>query len=117
MEVLPEAGASSPEAVLRPVLAAMLGAREASCGGRRREPGEQFLLLPPEMADVIAKAGWSVGDAQDFLQCGSGTDWPIARAPGDIHLIVAGGAGVKMTCLVPWGGGTFCLTRRLPGIR
>ena len=114
MEVLPEAGASTPEAVLRPALAAMHGAREASSGGRHREPGEQFLLLPPEMADIITNAGWSLADAQDFIQNESGTNWPIARAPADIHLIITGGAGVKMTCLVPWGGGTFCVTRRAP---
>ncbi|HVY14552.1 MAG TPA: hypothetical protein VHB27_04950 [Rhodopila sp.] len=111
LEVLPEAGASTPEAVLRPALAAMQGAREASSGGRRRDPGEQFLLLPPEMADVVAKAGWTLEQAQDFLHSESGPDWPIAHAPRDIHVIVTGGAGVKMTCLVPWGGGTYCVTR------
>jgi len=114
MEVLPEAGAATPEAVLRPALAAMHGAREASSGGRHREPGEQILLLPPEMADIIANAGWSLADARAFIQRESGTNWPIARASEDIHLIITGGAGVKMTCLVPWGGGTFCVTRRAP---
>lgn len=115
IEVLPEAGASTPEAVLRPAVAAMLGARAAASGGRHREPGEQFLLLPPEMADVIASGGWNLTDAQTFLWRQAGADWPIARAPEDIHLIITGGAGVKMTCLVPWGGGTLCVTRRLPG--
>ncbi len=115
IEVLPEAGAETPEAVLRPALAAMAGAREASSGGRHRELGEQFLLLPPEMADVIVKGGWNLRAAQEFLIRESGTTWPIARAPEDIHIIITGGAGVKMTCLVPWGGGTFCVTRRLPG--
>lgn len=115
IEVLPEAGASTPEAVLRPVLAAMLGARQAGSGGRRREPGEQFLLLPPEMADVIAKGGWTLEQAQSFLWRESGPEWPVARAPADIHVIVTGGAGVKMTCLVPWGGGTLCVTRAVAG--
>ncbi len=114
IEVLPEAGVETPEAVLRPALAAMAGAREASSGGRHRELGEQFLLLPPEMADVIRKSGWDLRAAQEFLLRESGTPWPIARAPEDIHIIITGGAGVKMTCLVPWGGGTFCVTRRLP---
>ena len=114
IEVLPEAGAAAPEAVLRPALAAMHGAREASSGGRHRDPGEQFLLLPPEMADVIAKGGWTLADARAFLWRESGFARPIARAPADIHIIVTGGAGVKMTCLVPWGGGTMCVTRRLP---
>jgi len=115
IEVLPEAGASTPDAVLRPALAAMRGAREAASGGRHRDPGEQFLLLPPEMADVIAKGGWSLDQAGEFLLRESGTDWPIARSAADIHIIVTGGAGVKMTCLVPWGGGTMCVTRRVAG--
>jgi hypothetical protein len=116
LEVLPEAGAATPEAVLRPALAAMQGARVAASGGRYRDPGERFLLLPPELADVIAKGGWTLVQAQEFLQRESGTDWPIGRAPGDIHIIIAGGAGVKMTCLVPWSGGTQCVTRRLPDL-
>lgn len=114
IEVLPEAGASTPEAVLRPALAAMRGAREAASGGRHRDPGEQFLLLPPEMADILAASGGTLRQAQEFLHRQSGADWPIARAPADIHIVITGGAGVKMTCLVPWGGGTICVTRRLP---
>jgi len=117
IEVLPEAGAATPEAVLRPVLATMLGARVAGAGGREREPGEQFLLLPPELADVLGKSGWTLTQAQDFLWRQAGTDWPIARTPDDIHLIITGGAGVKMTCLVPWGGGTTCVTRALPRLQ
>jgi hypothetical protein len=116
-EVLPESGAAAPEAVLRPALAAMAGSRQAGSGGRHRDPGEQFLLLPPEMADVIAKGGWTLAEAQRFLWQEAGTDHPIARAPTDIHLILTGGAGVKMTCLAPWGGGTFCVTRRVPGLQ
>ena len=110
IEVLPEAGASTPEAVLRPALAAMRGARDAASGLRDREPGEQFLLLPPEMADVIAKGGWTLADGQRFLWEAGGT---LARAPADMHIFITGGAGVKMTCLVPWGGGTRCVTRPL----
>ncbi len=116
IEVLPEAGAATAEAVLRPALAAMQGARQAASGGRHRDPGEQFLLLPPEMADVIAKAGWTLVQAQEFLWRESGTEWAIARSPADIHIIITGGAGVKMTCLVPWGGGTMCVTRLVPGL-
>lgn len=116
IEVLPEAGASTPEAVLRPVLDAMQGARAAGSGGREREAGEQFLLLPPEMADVIAKGGWTLALARSFLWHEGGAAWPIARSADDIHLIITGGAGVKMTCLVPWGGGTLSVTRRLPGM-
>lgn len=116
LEVLPEAGAATPPQVLRPALIAMQGAREASSGGSHRDPGEQFLLMPPEMADIIVKAGWDLGQAQSFLHQQSGTDWPIARTPADIHIVITGGVGVKMTCLVLWGGGTHCVTRRLTRI-
>ena len=68
------------------------------------------------MADVIAKGGWTLDRAADFLWRESGTDWPIARSAADIHLIITGGAGVKMTCLVPWGGGTICVTRLVAGL-
>jgi hypothetical protein len=110
IEVLPEGGAPTPESVLRPAVAAMHGARVAGGGGRERELCEQFLLLPPQMADTIQKGGWTLTQAQDFMWELAGTDWPIARSPQDIHLIITGGPGVKMTCLVPWGGGTWCQT-------
>jgi hypothetical protein len=111
MEVLPEQGASTPEMVLRPALVAMRGARIAAAAGRQKPPGEQFLLMPPEMADILSGAGWTLADAQAFLHRESGTDWPIVRSPADIRIVMTGGAGVKMTCLVPWGGGTYAVTR------
>lgn len=113
MEVLPEQGASTPEMVLRPALVAMQGGRVAAAAGRQKPPTEQFLLMPPEMADILRNNGWTLADGQAFLWRESDTDWPIARAPADIHIIMTGGAGVKMTCLIPWGGGTYCVTRPL----
>lgn len=114
LEVLPEGGASTPEQVLRPLVAAMLGAREAASGAKRREPQEQILLVPNEMSDVIARGGWDLARAQEFLFRQAGTDWLIARSPADILLLPTGGEGVKMTCLVPWMGGTMSVTRALP---
>ena len=43
---------------------------------------------------------------------------PVSRGPEDIHPIVTGGAGVKMTYLPLWAGGTLSVTmgvRRLQG--
>jgi hypothetical protein len=114
LEVLPIAGASTPSDVLRPALVAMQGGRVASAAGRQKPPGEQFLLMPPEMADILVKDRWTLAEAQTFLWRESGADWPIARTPADIHIVITGGAGVKMTCLVPWGGVTLCVTRALP---
>ena len=114
MEVLPEQGASTPEMVLRPALVAMQGGRVAAGGGRQKPPTEQFLLMPAEMADILARNGWTLADGQAFLWRESGADWPIARSPSDVRIVMTGGAGVKMTCLIPWGGGTFSVTRPLP---
>lgn len=121
LEVLPLHGAGTPASVLRPALAAMQGARLAGDGGKRREPGEQFLLLPPEMADAVLRHGWDLAAMQDFLWreapdgggARGGEAWPIARSPRDIQVILTGGAGVKMTGLMPWGGGTLSVTRPL----
>jgi hypothetical protein len=112
IEVLPEAGAETPEAVLRPVRAAMIAGRDAGSAGRRRAPGEQFLLFPPEIADVLGKAGWGIEQARAFLWR---EDPSIARTASDVQIILTGGAGVKMTCLIPWGGGTVCVTRPIAG--
>lgn len=114
LEVLPEGGAATPEQVLRPLVAAMRGARDAASGAKKREPQEQILLIPNEMSDVVARGGWDLRRAQAFLWAEAGTDWPIARSPADILLVPTGGDGVKMTCLVPWGGGTMSVTRAVP---
>jgi hypothetical protein len=114
MEVLPEQGACTPEMVLRPASIAMQGGRVAAAAGRQKPPTEQFLLMPAEMADILASNGWTLADGQAFLLRQSGMDWPIARSAADIRIIMTGGAGVKMTCLIPWGGGTFSVTRPLP---
>ena len=38
-------------------------------------------------------------------------DRPLAPAPEDIHPIVTGGVGIKMTHLPLWSGGTRTVTR------
>jgi hypothetical protein len=40
-----------------------------------------------------------------------GAPWPLARSARDINCILTGGAGIKMTCLAPWGGGTYSVTK------
>lgn len=86
MEVLPEQGASTPEQVLRPALVAMQGGRMAAAAGRQKPPTEQFLLMPPEMADILVARGWTLADGQAFLWRESGAGWPIAR--GDRKSVV-----------------------------
>jgi hypothetical protein len=118
LEVLPQSPADSAELVLRAIRDSMHGARLAYGAGRDRPCGEQFILIPPEIADLIQKHGWDLSAMQDFIWQQSppslaGTPWPLARSARDINCVLTGGAGVKMTCLVPWGGGTLSVTRSL----
>mgnify|MGYP001817930306 FL=1 len=117
-EVLPSHDTGNwdrPEDILRPVALVMRTALVAGGGARKTERGEQVLLLPPELAELIAQRGWRLDDVQRYLfasedAVGSGA---IAGTPEDIHVIVTGGPGVKMTVLPLWGGGTQTVTRSL----
>jgi len=121
MEVLPKGRGDTPEAVLRPVAAAMHGARLAftvDVSHRSDLHGEHFLLLPPELANFLSAKGWHIGDVQDFLMTQSppdehGNPWPLASSAADIVLVPTGGVGVKMTYLVPWSGGSRSATSTL----
>jgi len=121
VEVLPGGNGDTPEAILQPVAAAMIAAGAVAAAGRQRDRGEQFFLLPPELAQQIAKHGWDLARIQDFLFSAQSVDLPglveivadrpVARSPEDIHPIITGGAGVKMTHLPLWAGGTVSVTR------
>ncbi len=108
VEVLPAESGDTPEAILQPMASAMALAGTVSQGGRQAQPGEQFFLLPPELARQIAKRGWDLARIQDFLFSAHPTG---ARGPRHIHPIVTGGAGVKMTYLPLWAGGSLSVTR------
>jgi|TARA_B100000315_G_scaffold126234_1_gene116075 hypothetical protein len=115
-EVLPMGGGDTPEAILQPMATAMSVASAVSNGGRQVEPGEQFFLLPPELTQQIAKRGWDLARIQDYLHgarpaTSAETAASTARGPQHIHPIVTGGAGVKMTYLPLWAGGTLSVTR------
>jgi hypothetical protein len=119
-EILPSGEADSPEAILRPVAVAMQSAIVVSSAVRKRERGEQVMLVPPEMVRQITRHGWDLARAQRYLfetREGVGESLaaalPVAERPEDIHLIVTGGAGVKMTYLPLWAGGTKVVTRPL----
>jgi hypothetical protein len=122
LEVLPRQPADSAEHVLLAIIDAMHGTRLAYGAGRDRPAGEQFILIPPEMADLVQKHGYDLPAMQEFILKNSppslgGAPWPLARSAKDINCILTGGAGVKMTCLAPWGGGTYSVTRPLLAIR
>ena len=120
-EVLPASPQDTPELVLQPVAAAMNAAIDASSATRKPERGEQMFLLPPEMGDIIANAGWDLPRVQEFLQgarhpypfdgVGELDTRPLARAASDIHPIITGGVGIKMTYLPLWSGGSETVTK------
>jgi hypothetical protein len=80
------------------------------------------LLLPPELARLITRQDWDLPrvqrylfDARCTLALADGAPpfdaLPSAQAPEDIHVIVTGGPGIKMTYLPLWGGGTKTMTK------
>jgi hypothetical protein len=109
-EILPSGDGDTPEAVLRPVATAMQAAIAVSGAVRRPQRGEQVLLLPPELARLIVRHGWDLARVQRWLFEAAGEP-PVARALDDIHVIVTGGPGIKMTYLPLWAGGTRTITR------
>ena len=114
-EVLPARPGDSADAVLAPVAAAMRAALEVSSAAWRPERGEQVFLLPPELARLLAARDYDLARVQRHLfeRGGDSEGQPLAGAPEDIHPIVTGGAGVKMTYLPLWAGGTRIVTRGL----
>ncbi len=122
-EVLPASPGDTPELVLQPIAAAMNAAIDVSSATEKPERGEQVFLLPPEMADILSRGGWDLARVQEYLfetrrpyafdGDGVPDGRPLGRTPGDIHPIVTGGAGIKMTYLPLWAGGTDTVTKPL----
>jgi hypothetical protein len=120
-EVLPISGGGSPEAVLQPIAAAMNSSIDVSSLTRKPERNEQVFLMPPEMANILSKAGWELSRLQDYLfnarkpyaydSENDTDDRPLAPTAEDIHPIITGGVGVKMTHLPLWAGGSRTVTR------
>ncbi len=99
----------------------MNAAIDSTGANRKRERGEQVFLMPPEMADIMRAAGWDLAKVQRYLFEArrpypfdgpeAPDDRPFAESPEDIHPIVTGGAGVKMTYLPLWSGGSRMVTK------
>ena len=118
VEVLPsqETGNwDTPENILDPAALAMHATTRAGGGHANPESKQQVLLLPPELAQLIARRGWAIADIQRHLakQISMADDGAVAARPQDVHVIVTGGPGNKMAVLPLWGGGTRAITREL----
>jgi hypothetical protein len=125
LEVLPAEGYRDAPDVLGPAAAAMAGVALAAGDPRRAALGEQFLLLPPEMASFLAARGWDAERVGGFLfergnavlrSGAEASGWAadggltVAASAADVHAVVTGGAGVKMQLLPGWMGGTRSVT-------
>ena len=118
IEVLPshhDGNWDTPEAILDPVVQVMHAAWVGGGGARKPDRGDQVLLLPPELAELIAIRKWDLNHIQAYIYekaetLGAG---PIAASLDDILVIVTGGPGTKMTVLPLWGGGTRAVTRQI----
>ena len=118
IEVLPsqkDGNWDAPETILEPVAQIMQAAWCAGGGSRRPDQGDQVLLLPPELSDLLAARDWCLAKIQSYIfeTATSISGTPIAASPKDILIIVTGGPGTKMCVLPLWGGGTRAITREL----
>ena len=111
-EVLPGDGeGATPEAILDPIVAGMRAEIVMSGQSRKKDRGEQVVLLPLELAEKIARHdGWNLKRIQHYLFQKGGD---VAASPEAIHPIVTGGAGYKMAYLPIWGGGSQTVLRKL----
>jgi hypothetical protein len=117
-EVLPRGGGASPADVLDPVAEALAGAALAAGDPARMADGEQYVVLPPEVAALLHK--WELDlDAVQRLLYDRGTALlgerapgaRVAHAPGGVIPLVSGGPGIKMVHLPGWIGGSRAVTR------
>jgi hypothetical protein len=96
--------------------------------------GEPLLLIPSEIAQRFADAGYDKARAQaeiyeraqlprerlsprvrgDLARLGESTaPMRVAARAADVTIVVAGGVGIKAAYVPTWGGGTRSVTRRI----
>ncbi len=107
-EILPNRPGDRPETVLDPLATAMAAANAVSGAMAKPAQNEQIFLLPPELARLIIHHDWDLPRLQNYLADN------VGAAPADIQPIVTGGAGIKMTYLPLWAGGSRSQTVGLP---
>ncbi len=112
---------STPESLLGSFCAVA-----ATAGGNNAYiPGDLLLILNPEHADIVARAGWSREDVRRFVWenarndraalqgRGSKPEWPaqwqdldrlpVVPSPDRIWTVVAGAPGPQSMVVIPWG--------------
>jgi hypothetical protein len=117
---------SRPEAILQTLAGSLQSTANISIEGKYMGSGELFLLIPPEIVEILTKSGYRLIDIQNYIfdhaaipverfskaiqERVSLPSVPIAKSPKDINLIVTGGVGAKITYLQTWAGGTDSVT-------
>lgn len=113
-EVLPRAGGATAAEILDPLADALACAALAAGDPGRMAACEQAVVVPREVArrlsttDVPAEL-YRRGNA--VLTARGLPDARVAAGPDALHVLVTGGAGVKMLHLPGWIGGSRAVTR------
>jgi hypothetical protein len=99
------------------VIAATLttSAPAMALGERRIGGGQPVVVISPEWATQMAKAGLSKLDVKGELYDRAsrevgGETLRVAAKPEDIVVVVAGGFGIKQTVIPNWNGGSMAVT-------
>jgi hypothetical protein len=123
---------ATPEALAQTFAQSMLIAGNVGSSGLLGG-GEPLIVMPPEHAQVFARAGLSKADVKALIferarlpidnlapglreraaASGGAQDGRlrVAREAGDIMIVVAGGVGRKAAYVPTWSGGTRAVTR------
>ena len=115
-EVLPlrddEGGDGGTEGILEALAIAMQAALATTGAARQPEPPAQVFILPLELAERLASAGYDLPGLQGRIEAvGADLGRRIAPEAAEIHPIVTGGPGIKIAYLPLWGGGSRPVTR------
>ncbi len=117
-EVLPRDGGGTVDEILDPLAGAMAGAALAAGDPCRLAACEQAVVVPPEVAARLPADADVAADlyarGNTVLAARGLPDARVAAGPGAVHVLVTGGAGVKMLHLPGWIGGSRSVTRHLP---
>jgi hypothetical protein len=122
-EVLPLDNANTAARILEPVVVAMAASIESTGARRHVERAidcAQVLLLPPELANTLARLDFDAHAVESYLTQGlaqrlglDGSSMPGLQA----HMLVVGGPGVKMTLMPLWAGGSVPVTAAVARVR
>ncbi|SFM81710.1 hypothetical protein SAMN05216207_100377 [Pseudonocardia ammonioxydans] len=122
-EVLPRGEGRTAAEILDPPAALLAGSALAAGDPGRMSACEQALVVPPEVAERVHALGIADVAAElyrrgnELLANHGLSQERVAASAEAVHVLVTGGAGIKMVHLPGWIGGSRAVTRpiRCPG--